>query len=122
MKRGIPVMIFVWDDVLTASRLYRKNPKAYLSEFVDDVRVFDFVDLLRGESEDNWIRPYKTAEDIKQANDHRTGVRTLTGSTHKTGTRMSPAVQQQQTGCRLPEFSADPGCLLCGGATVELTR
>src|SRR5579863_10017457 len=67
MKRGIPVMIFVSEDVLTASKLYRKNPKADLSEFVDDTRIFDFIDLLRGESEDNWIRTYRTAEDIKQS-------------------------------------------------------
>jgi hypothetical protein len=67
MKRGIPVMTFVSEGLETASRIYRKTPKADLSEFVDDVRVFDFIDLIRGESEDNWIRTYKTVEDIKRA-------------------------------------------------------
>lgn len=66
-KRGIPVMTFVSEGVETASRIYRKNPKADLSDFVDDARVFDFIDLIRGESEDNWTHTYKTAEDIKRA-------------------------------------------------------
>jgi hypothetical protein len=66
-KRGIPIMTFVSEDVMTASRIYRKNPKADFSDLVDDHRIFDFVDLIRGESEDNWIREYKTAEDIKDA-------------------------------------------------------
>lgn len=67
VKRNIPVMIFVSESVETAARIYRKNPKADLSEFVDDNRIFDFVDLIRGQSEDNWIRTYKDVEDVKKA-------------------------------------------------------
>jgi Domain of unknown function (DUF4062) len=67
MKRNIPVMTFVAEDVEHAARIFRKNPKADLSEFVDDNRIFDFVDLIRGESQDNWVRTYKTVEDIKKA-------------------------------------------------------
>jgi hypothetical protein len=67
MKRNLPVMIFVSEDVEAASRIYRKNPKADLSDFVDDNRIFDFVDLIRGQSEDNWIRTYKNVEDVKKA-------------------------------------------------------
>lgn len=67
VKRNIPVIIFVSDAVEMASRMYRKNPKADLSEFVDDQRIFDFVDLIRSQSEDNWIRTYKDVEDVKEA-------------------------------------------------------
>ena len=67
VKRNIPVMIFVSETVETASGMYRKNPNADLSDFVDDKRIFDFVDLIRGQSEDNWIRTYKTVEDVKEA-------------------------------------------------------
>jgi hypothetical protein len=67
MKRNIPVMVFVADEVDSAALIYRKNPRADLSDFVDDVRIFDFVDLIRGESEDNWVRTYKNVGDIKKA-------------------------------------------------------
>lgn len=67
MKRGIPIMSFVSQELLSAGQIYKKNPKANFSPEVDDNRIFDFVDLIRGESEDNWIRPYQTAEDIKNA-------------------------------------------------------
>lgn len=67
IKRSIPIMIFVSEDVETAAQIYRKNPKADLSDYVDDNRIFDFVDLIRGQSEDNWIRTYKNVEDVKKA-------------------------------------------------------
>src|SRR3989454_1204763 len=67
MKRQIPVMIFVSEEVDVAARIYRKNPKADVSDMVDDTRIFDFVDLVRSESRDNWVRLYKNVEDIKRA-------------------------------------------------------
>lgn len=63
-KRSIPILVFVRDDVWKARRLYARNPDGDFSSVVDDVRVFDFIDRVTSESEDNWIRTFNTVEDI----------------------------------------------------------
>lgn len=67
LRRGIPVMIFVRRGVLDAEPLFRKNPGADLSSIVDDVRIFDFVDLVRTQSADNWIKPFDSVQDVSEA-------------------------------------------------------
>ncbi len=64
LKRNIPVFIFVKKDVEAACRLYKKNPTGDFSAFVDDKRVFDFIDNIRGRSEDNWIRTFDDVNGI----------------------------------------------------------
>jgi hypothetical protein len=63
-RRGIPVLIFVQKDVDAALRLYRANPTADFSAVVDDVRIFDFIDLVRSEATNNWTWTFETVEDI----------------------------------------------------------
>ncbi|MCZ6689784.1 MAG: DUF4062 domain-containing protein [Planctomycetota bacterium] len=64
--RKIPIIIFVKKDVDVAWALYKENPSGDFSRIVDDVRIFDFIDLVRSQSEDNWIRRFETAEDMVQ--------------------------------------------------------
>jgi hypothetical protein len=67
VKRGKPIITFIKRDVQTAFQMFKKNPKANLSDLVDDVRLFDFVEMLSSRAEDNWLRPFETVEDIKKA-------------------------------------------------------
>ena len=50
-----------------ARPIYKKNPTADFSHVVDDKRIFDFIDLVSSQSENNWIKTFDTAEQIKQA-------------------------------------------------------
>lgn len=63
-RKRIPILTFVKKDVLTAQRFYKKNPNADLSDYVDDKRVFDFIDIVHSASESNWIWPFENGEDI----------------------------------------------------------
>src|SRR5207248_2944859 len=67
LKKHIPVIAFVKRDVNDARQLYKKNPGADFSHIVDDVRIFDFIDLVSSQSENNWIKSFDTAEQVKQA-------------------------------------------------------
>jgi hypothetical protein len=67
LARKIPVMTFLRVDVWKAMPLYQKNPKGNFIDVVDDVRIFDFVRRVQAQSEDNWIKTFETAEDIKNA-------------------------------------------------------
>lgn len=67
LKKHIPVIAFVKRDVNDARPLYKKNPGADFSHVVDDVRIFDFIDLVNSQSENNWIKSFDTAEQVKQA-------------------------------------------------------
>lgn len=63
-KLRIPIFTFVKDDVWNARPIFKQNPTANLSSVVDDVRVFDFVDLVHSASESNWIWPFKNGAEI----------------------------------------------------------
>jgi hypothetical protein len=52
----IPIIAFVKRDVNDARPLYKKNAGTDFSHVVDDVRIFDFIDLVSSQSENNWIR------------------------------------------------------------------
>lgn len=67
LKKHTPVIAFVKRDVQEAHRFYRKNPTADFSHVVDDVRVFDFIDLVGSQSENNWIKPFNDVEEVKTA-------------------------------------------------------
>jgi len=60
-------MVFLKKDVEVAGRLYRDNPTGDFSAAVDDPRIFDFVQLIRRQSTDNWIHTFETVEDIVQS-------------------------------------------------------
>ena len=64
VKRGMPVLIFVKKSVDEQLLTFKKNTKGDFKHVVDDVRVFDFIDLIKAQSEDNWVRPFETVEDI----------------------------------------------------------
>jgi len=67
LKKHKPVIAFVKRDVQEALRAYKKNPSADFSYVVDDVRVFDFIELVGSQSENNWIRTFNDSEEVKQA-------------------------------------------------------
>jgi len=67
LKKRKPIITFVKRDVELARAVYKKNPKADFSGVVDDVRIFDFIDLVTSQSENNWIKVFDNVEDIKRA-------------------------------------------------------
>lgn len=67
LKKHIPVIAFVKRDVNDARQFYKRNPGADFSHVVDDKRIFDFIELVGSQSENNWIKTFDTAEQVKQA-------------------------------------------------------
>lgn len=67
MRKNKPVITFIKRDVQTAFSVFKRNPQANLSDLVDDVRIFDFVDMVSSRAEDNWLRPFESVEEIKEA-------------------------------------------------------
>lgn len=65
VKRGIPIMVFVDKVVETIMPMYKKSPTADMSNYVDDVRIFHFVEYIKSSSSNNWIFPYENVNDIK---------------------------------------------------------
>lgn len=66
-----PVFTFVNNDVLTAKELLKPYLKSGLpfhpSKVVQDQRVFEFIDEVRGEEEGNWLFTYTDVGDIARA-------------------------------------------------------
>jgi hypothetical protein len=56
--------VFVKKEVDTSLRLYKKNPGADFTDYVDDTRIFDFVEYVRSQSEDNWTHVFEDVTDI----------------------------------------------------------
>lgn len=63
-QRRIPILTFIHKDVMRARRMFKKNPGADVSDFVDDVRIFDFIDLIQSASESNWIWQFEKGSEI----------------------------------------------------------
>jgi hypothetical protein len=57
-KKDIPTIAFVNRRVEEAIPLYKKNPRADFSTVVDDKRVFDFIEIIKSNAEDNWLHPF----------------------------------------------------------------
>src|SRR4030095_5787196 len=64
---GLVMIPFVKADILTARRLFRKNPTANFSEVVDDNRIFGFIDSIDSSAEDNWLHAFNTVTDIEES-------------------------------------------------------
>jgi len=64
MQRKIPIFTFVKRDVDAASQLYKSNPRGDFSKVVDHVGIFDFLDVIKSASQDNWVRQFDTVQDI----------------------------------------------------------
>ena len=61
--RGMPVYVFVRNDVLAQLRVWKANPEADYSGIVDTPRIFEFIDSFRSGGE-VWTFEFATAEDI----------------------------------------------------------
>jgi len=67
LKKRKPIITFVKREVEIARSMYKKNPAADFSGVVDDVRIFDFIDLVTSQSENNWIKVFDDVEDVKRS-------------------------------------------------------
>jgi len=67
LKKHKPIITFVRRDVESARSLYKRNPAADFTGVVDDVKVFDFIDLVTSQSENNWIKLFDNVEEIKRS-------------------------------------------------------
>ncbi len=68
--KGIPIYAFVLKDVLGLLPIWKKNPDADFSSAVDDPRIFDFIDQVRG-IDAVWTVGFDLAQDIVGALRHR---------------------------------------------------
>ena len=62
-RKGIPVYIFVEENILTMLPVWEKNQNADFSNVVDSNKVFEFVTSLKNDKK-NWIFRFKKAQDI----------------------------------------------------------
>lgn len=63
-ENEIPIFTFVDDTVWSLLKVWEKSPTADLSAYVDDVRIFSFIDEVRKRSRNNWIWAFREADDI----------------------------------------------------------
>jgi len=61
---GIPVLVLVDKQVLDLIPIVERNPEVDLSDKVDDMRVFDFVNGLLAEDR-KWVFAYSKLEDVE---------------------------------------------------------
>lgn len=61
-----PVLAFVDQKVESLRSVYRKNPGANFAPTVDDVRIFDFIDDISAQEDNNWLHPFGNVVDIKK--------------------------------------------------------
>lgn len=71
VEKGIPVFTFVESAVWDLLPVWRANRKASYEPHVVDNKVFLFVDEVRRQSTNNWIWPFRTAQDIIEALKHQ---------------------------------------------------
>ena len=65
-ERGLVILPFVKQDVLTARRLFQTNPKADFSTFVESTSIFHFIDQIASAKSDNWLHGFDSVEDIRE--------------------------------------------------------
>jgi hypothetical protein len=64
--KGIPIYVFVQEPILNTLRIWQGNAAADFSAIVDDVKVFSFVDELKGNA-GHWVYAFKEVADIQTA-------------------------------------------------------
>lgn len=60
---GVPIYVFVSKSILATLPVWKANPTADFSGTVDDVKLFEFVDQLRG-ADNKWVFGFDHADDI----------------------------------------------------------
>jgi len=62
--QGIPIYVFIQDNILPHIPVWKKNPDADFSMVVDTPKLFEFISSLR-DSGTIWTFPFKNAQEIK---------------------------------------------------------
>ena len=62
-EKGVPIFVFVTQSVLHNLPIWQRNPTADFSNVVDSVKLFEFVEKLRG-SEGHWVYGFSNATEI----------------------------------------------------------
>lgn len=62
-KKGIPVFVYIYRDVITGLGLYKDNPDGNFKSLVDNNKVFDFVNEVRIVNQ-QWCYDFDHAQDI----------------------------------------------------------
>lgn len=63
---GIPIYAFVSNETMSILPIWRSNPDGDFSSTVDNPRIFEFIEELRGK-ENIWVYSYESAKDIEHA-------------------------------------------------------
>lgn len=66
LEKGVQVFIFIEQNVLSEFSTYRinKDNKTVKYRFVDDVRIFEYIEMLYGLPKNNAIAPFQTGKEI----------------------------------------------------------
>jgi hypothetical protein len=66
MERGIPVIPFVQRTIFDSLPIYKDNPLGDFTAVVDNVRIFDFIEVIASGKQDNWLHPFESVTDIEE--------------------------------------------------------
>jgi hypothetical protein len=66
VAKGVPIFVFVKQDILTLLPTWKANPTADFRHAVDTPKLFGFVESLRGTGQ-VWVFPFTYAQDIAAA-------------------------------------------------------
>lgn len=67
VERGIPVIPFVQKAVVESLPLYKDNPTADFARVFDNVRIFDFIEVIASGKQDNWLHPFESVPGIEKS-------------------------------------------------------
>ena len=65
VQKGIPIYTFTLKSMIHVLPLWKKNPKSDFSEYVDDTKVFEFIEDVRSKRV-LWNFEFESAQDIKE--------------------------------------------------------
>src|ERR1035437_4442366 len=66
LEHGVQVFVFIEQSVLSEYSTYKvnKSNKSVKYRFVDDVRIFEYIEMLYGLPKNNPIAPFQTGKEI----------------------------------------------------------
>ena len=63
-KCNLPCFVFVNEITLYTLQYWKNNPDGDFKPYIEDNRVFEFIDEVRKQPIGNWLFPYKDAKDL----------------------------------------------------------
>lgn len=121
-KRGIPVLIFVEQDVFSEYKTYMANMKTlpvdFKFAFVDDIRIFEFISSL----EQRYIKVFSKVDDIESCLAHQIAGMLLSYLQQQQENKTQESVKHAIEQLNIASSSMQKMLNLIGGKVLEDTQ